>query len=343
MHVYHFSETNPRPAWLMLASDLLDTKPIHTGEWQAMDTGRSPAHATHELEDVSLVWDQVPTDPSHVMPAVDTAWAREHFAERVSGIPLNPAPSHVRWPYAVRGNADHTHCPTCDSPEPRLHPSVQAEGEVSHICQDSFHSGEQGKFDHTYPERFWPKHAGHYNGDHYEYHPGGPELEGLCGGTPGIRFHYGDLNDVVSLMLRNPLTRQAYLPIWFPEDTGAGLATYPEIAKFGGPPTVRVPCTLGYHFMQRGGFLSCRYYIRSCDLYRHLSNDAYFAVALMRWICAELKRQTMNSQIGLNIRPGKLVMHVASMHAFVGDKQKIRDRINLVSSYDDDEQWGAAI
>lgn len=301
MQVYHFAENNPRPAYLMMASDLLDTKPIHTGEWQAMDTRGSDMHKTHEIEDATLVWDQVPSNPLDIMPAVDSTWAREHFAERVSGMPLNPAPSHVRWPYAVRGNADH----------------------INEV------------FDHTYPERFWPKHAGHK----HEWQ----ETEDFCGGRPGIRFHYGDLNDVVSLLLRNPLTRQAYLPIWFPEDTGAGLATDPEIAKFGGPPTVRVPCTLGYHFMQRRGFLSCRYYIRSCDIYRHLSNDAYFAVALMRWVCAEINRRTVRTGIQLNFRPGSLVMHVASLHAFTGDKQKIKDRMKLVSEYDQDDQWGAAV
>ena len=29
-------------------------------------------------------------------------------------------------------------CPTCDSPQPHLHPAVQWEGEV-HICRDLFH------------------------------------------------------------------------------------------------------------------------------------------------------------------------------------------------------------
>lgn len=30
-------------------------------------------------------------------------------------------------------------CPTCDSPEPRLHPAIQADGEVTAICRDAYH------------------------------------------------------------------------------------------------------------------------------------------------------------------------------------------------------------
>lgn len=30
-------------------------------------------------------------------------------------------------------------CPTCGSPNPAMHPSTQAEGEVTHICTDEFH------------------------------------------------------------------------------------------------------------------------------------------------------------------------------------------------------------
>lgn len=303
MNVYYF-HTNPRPSYLHLVSDLLEQKPIHTGEWQAMNTSGSDAHKTYELEDATLVWEKIPDNPQDIMPAVDTTWAREHFAERVSGLPLNPAPSHVRWPYAVGGNARHMADET---------------------------------FDHTYPERFWSKHAGHKHDMSYiRENDLWKRLDDECGGAAGVRFHYGDLNDVVSLLIRNPLTRQAYLPIWFPEDTGAGLATYDD-------QTIRVPCTLGYHFMQRGGYLSMRYYLRSCDVYRHLSNDAYFAAALMRWVCAELKRRTMEGQVGLNIRPGKLVMHIASLHAFHGDKKKIQDRMKLVSQHDDDDVWGAAV
>jgi len=33
------------------------------------------------------------------------------------------------------------HCPTCDSPSPKLHPAVQHEGEAR-ICSDAFHAGD---------------------------------------------------------------------------------------------------------------------------------------------------------------------------------------------------------
>ena len=73
------------------------------------------------------------------------------------------------------------------------------------------------KFSHTYMERIWPRWAG---------------LDGQAStGHRGIRFNYGDLSDVLALLNDEPTTRQAYLPIWFPEDTGAHHGE-------------RVPCTL---------------------------------------------------------------------------------------------------
>lgn len=295
MRGYHFPEGPGTAQYLMLASDLLDAPTVHTGEWQAMNTTGSPAHETFELENVALVWDRMPTDLLHMFPAVDLMWANEHFRERVSGQPLNPAPSHVRWPYAVRGNAMHT--------------------------------DDSTRFDHTYPERFWPKRANvscpspeecqgnHEHMGHYD--------------RRGIRFAYGDLNDVVDLLVRSPLTRQAFLPVWFPEDTGAVEGQ-------------RVPCTLGYHFMQRGGRLSCRYYLRSCDLYRHLSNDVYFAALLTRWITDQVWERTKDNDQKVSMRPGGLEIYISSLHAFKGDVQKIRDRIDQVSHLTDGA-WGVAV
>jgi len=270
-----------------LASDLMKTDLIHTGEWQSMDTSKSNMHATHELEDVTFHMG-IPVHAHALDPLLqpDQPWAEMHFMERVSGIPYNPPPSAASWPYAVRGHADHT--------DPK------------------------GRFDHTYPERFWPKRAA-------TRCPTPENHLGLCNGTQhydrsGIRFAYGDLSDVVSLLVRSPLTRQAYLPVWFPEDTGAVAGQ-------------RVPCTLGYHFMIRDGRLSCRYYIRSCDMRRHFINDVYFACRLTQWICDAFNdMRAINGEPPITrhmpgeLTPGRLVMHITSLHCFVGDHEAIRER-----------------
>lgn len=144
---------------------------------------------------------------------------------------------------------------------------------------------EGGKFSHTYPERFWPR----YNYD------GGKTIR------RGIRFNYGDLDDVVARLAKNPLTRQAYLPIWFPEDTGA-------------PEGVRVPCTLGYHFMIRNGQLHVTYHIRACDFMRHFRDDVYLAVRLGQYV-----REVIPHDVAM----GELTMHIGSFHIFEGDRAMV--------------------
>jgi thymidylate synthase len=186
-------------------------------------------------------------------------WAEEHFQERVSGEPLNPPPSHERWPYAQSSNQDHM---------------------------------EGGKFSHTYPERMWPKEAGD-------------------GGNQGLRYALGDLNDLVELLAEKPLTRQAYLPIWFPEDLTA--------AKW----SLRVPCTLGYHFMAREGKLDITYFIRSCDFVRYFRDDVYMACRLAQWVVDELQAPHV---IPIGLVPGTLTMHTVSMHCFAGDLDGLRWR-----------------
>src|SRR5690606_3284161 len=150
-----------------------------------------------------------------LLTKADIPWAEDHFQERVSGIPSNPGQTYKYWPY--HKNLDNS----------------EFKAEV---------------FDHTYQERFWPKHAG------------GKELHNKIRDNEGIRFGYGDLDDVINQLKDNPLTRQAYLPIFFPEDTGA-------------KDKQRVPCTLGYYFWIDGDKLYCNYTIRSCDVLRHFRND----------------------------------------------------------------------
>jgi hypothetical protein len=147
---------------------------------------------------------------------------------------------------------------------------------------------ENEKFSHTYMERMWPKLANNEKGD-WE-----PKM--------GIRYTYGDLQDVVNLLSRMPNTRQAFLPIWFPEDTGN---------QHG----VRVPCTLGYHFIHRNGVLDCHYYIRSCDFLRHFRDDVYLAARLTNAIIDRGE---------LEMIPGTLYMHITSLHIFETEKEMLR-------------------
>lgn len=45
--------------------------------------------------------------------------------------------------------SDPTRCPACESPEPRLHPATQSEGEVKSLCADGFHAVEPRRGDGT--------------------------------------------------------------------------------------------------------------------------------------------------------------------------------------------------
>lgn len=36
--------------------------------------------------------------------------------------------------------SDPNRCPTCDSPQPSMHPAAGSGGEVTRICSDAFHA-----------------------------------------------------------------------------------------------------------------------------------------------------------------------------------------------------------
>jgi hypothetical protein len=225
-----------------------------------------------ELLHVVFEWEMPEfRDQAALVTGARMPWAEDHFQERVSGEPMNPAPSEAWWPFASKKandtNADH-----------------KSEGEA---------------FSHTYPERMWPKLA---NGGRFT-HSEVPGLKNFTGAPHmGIRFELGDLNDVVNQLIKSPNTRQAYLPIWFPEDTGAVHGK-------------RVPCTLGYHFIIRDGQIDCSYFMRSTDLLRHFQDDVYLAVRLTQWIVDQLREAKPHYPL----RPGKLIFHTANMHIFDAD------------------------
>lgn len=253
-----------------LVSMWFDEEPFDRGEVHAQKT-TEPAMVTRELRDVTLGFD-VPQYYSALQALIlpNLPWAEDHFQERVSGEPLNPPPAEAWWPYAQQGNAVHK---------------------------------KREKFSHTYPERFWPKMA----------NPGPAKIwhsTRNVDGVPhvGIRFEYGDLEDLVSVLKKNPRSRQAYLPVWFPEDLTAAVKGE------------RVPCTLGYHFMQHpDGKLYGTYYMRSCDLVRFFRDDCYMAGRLLQWVAG-----------CVGMVPGRMRLHISSLHAFVGDEPHLRSLVKPV-------------
>lgn len=234
---------------------------VHTEKWQGKEIKHDPKYTMIETLNLSFSCQMSP-DIKEIGEQIkpNFAWADEHFEERVSGLPLNPPPSHVRWPYAQKNNAEF---------------------------------GGLEKFSHTYPERIWPKFASDI-----------PNSK-----MSGIRYEYGDFNDVVELMSREPFTRQAFLPIWFPEDTGSVTGE-------------RVPCTIGYHFIRRGDWVHVVYYIRSCDFFRHFRDDIYLCAKKVFWLIEKLREK--DPENWNNVKPGMLTMHITSLHAWAVEKSLLK-------------------
>lgn len=251
---------------------------VHPQRWQSVDVSNLPEAATHEVLNYSFSvpvhtfdLDVLRKDISPNLP-----WADDHFLERVGGRPLNPGEQWKNWPWGHSADKFRT--------------------------QENIIGGGPGDgrgFDHTYMERMWPKRAGF----RAETIPRAQQH--------GIRFPLGDAMDVVKHLALDPLSRQAYLPIWFPEDTGKV--------------DVRVPCTLGYHFIMRAGFLHVVYYIRSCDLFRHFQDDIYLTVRLQLWMIQSLMlweanhRDDVKGDTWSGVKPGLFTMHITSLHLFRND------------------------
>lgn len=154
-------------------------------------------------------------------------------------------------------------------------------------------------FSHTYPERIWPKWVNSGNS--------------TFKAREGLRYQLGDLSDVINLLAKDLYTRQAYLPIWFPEDTGA-------------IENQRVPCTLGYHFRVRpyGKYLALHvnYFMRSCDIMRHMVDDLYMAARLAQHVTQALTIPGLPS-----LYVGELTAFFSSLHLFVGDVPIVKAQV----------------
>jgi len=246
---------------------------VHPPRWQTVDVSKMDHMATHELLHHSLRLDLEGVENlnfwrDEIKP--NLPWADDHFVmERVGGQPLNPGEQWKHWPGA-KNAATHK---------------------------------AQGAFSHSYAERFWPKYAGLTEGGKLD---GESEFKVLKNGHHGIRFAYGDLETLVTVLAHEPLTRQAYLPVWFPEDLSA--------IREG----QRVPCTLGYHFIMRNNRIDIVYHIRSCDFIRHFRDDVYMAIRLLLWVLQQCRLAAPN-QGWSDVRMGSMLMNIGSFHIFRAD------------------------
>ena len=246
---------------------------VHGDQWQSVDVTNKPEMAMREMLNFSF---QVPVMTEELSAlrkqiSPNLPWADNHFLERIGGNPLNPGTEWAKWPW---GNSANTF------------------------------RDEHGRFSHTYMERIWPRWAGRTEDGIIDY------TQKMPSEHRGIRYRYGDLNDVIRHLAAHPLSRQAFLPIWFPEDTGT---CHGE----------RVPCTLGYQFVMRENYLHTVYYIRSCDVVRHFQDDIYLAVRLMLHLLDALRAV---DRIWKQVSPGFFTMHITSLHCFKNDfNQHVRN------------------
>lgn len=246
---------------------------IHTEKWQGVDIAKKPEMATYEILnhsfEVLCSQNKDPQNLTHWRADIkpNIPWADDHFAERVCGFPINPGIEWENWPYNKSASTFL----------------------------------ENGKFNHNYMERYWPKFADS------EHPPSRTPEEYVLKVNParnvGIGGGYGDLEDIVQLLVREPATRQAYMPVFFPEDTGA---------RHGS----RIPCSIGYHFIMRDNQLNIVYQLRSCDFVRHFRDDIYLTLRLALWV---LEKCAQESVMWKGVKLGWFTMHITSLHIFRND------------------------
>lgn len=103
------------------------------------------------------------------------------------------------------------------------------------------------------------------------------------------------LDKLINELVRHPHSRQLWLPVWWNVDEN----------RRGDR---RVPCSLGYWFVQRDGALHQTYVMRSCDFYTHYANDVALATMLLHYMA---KRT--------NFKVGTFTHFLGSLHVYSKD------------------------
>ena len=127
--------------------------------------------------------------------------------------------------------------------------------------------------------------------------------------TYGERIGY-QMNYVIELLAKDPLSRRAIVQIWHPmKDVCENLR-------------VRVPCSMYYHFMFRSGVLNVTYHQRSCDFLEHWQNDLYFARNMANYIGLGLIQKKASREI-FKAHEVTVTHFVGSLHAYNKDLEGV--------------------
>lgn len=253
---------------------------VKADRWQGMNIKDRPDYISYELMNYGFTTslngeEELELYQDIIQP--NLPWADDHFLERVCGEPINPGKEWANWPWGKSA---------------------------------AKHRDANEQFNHNYMQRYWPKyahldHTGTKTPEEFKTKLANiKSLGGILEPMSGIRHVYGDMMDIVEYLVKEPLTRQAWIPIFFPEDTGFG---------DGG----RKPCTLGYQFIMRNNKLSVYYPLRSCDFIRHFRDDIYLTVRLLIWVLQECRKR--DPETWNKIVPGSYTMHCTSLHIFTND------------------------
>ena len=101
---------------------------------------------------------------------------------------------------------------------------------------------------------------------------------------------------IIDELAVHPTSRQLYLPVWDRQH---------DADRRG---KRRVPCSLGYWFVQRGNYLNLTYMMRSCDFMTHYANDVALATIMLEHVAIESGYQ-----------PGTFTHYIGSFHAYKKD------------------------
>lgn len=117
----------------------------------------------------------------------------------------------------------------------------------------------------------------------------------------GFSYTYGErywtsLENIIGELKNHPESRQLFLSVWDP---------FIDSDKLG---RQRVPCSLGYWFVKRGGLLHMTYMQRSADFATHFNNDQYLSHKLQRYVA---------DQVG--IPAGRFTHWIGSLHIYQKD------------------------